>query len=217
METAVNIPRARTRPPKNVNARAFAAGSGVTAALVAAAIVAFASVAAYVGFQGMPFGSASAPDSTVALSSSTPQAAALAAGGTAAAVAADPATPTSAALTEILDALPPGALQQAAGGAGPGSPVDNAVSGGSTDILVPPGPGPGGEPATPGALQSTVSGLDDAVGGLGLDLPLTQLTDPITKRLDNTVGGALNGAGKSVGAGDLGDKVNGALGGLLGN
>ncbi len=52
METAVNIPSAEKRAPKSVNARTFATGSGVTAALIAAAVLAFASVAAYVGIRG---------------------------------------------------------------------------------------------------------------------------------------------------------------------
>src|SRR5688572_15574141 len=79
METAVEIQRTDVRS-KNVNARAFAAGTGVTAALVTAAILAFASIAAYVAFEGMPFASGDASDSTVSLRSGAPQAAALAAG-----------------------------------------------------------------------------------------------------------------------------------------
>jgi hypothetical protein len=205
METAVNIPRAQEARPKSPNARAFAAGTGVTAALVTAAIVAFASIAAYVGFEGMPFGGGDSSDSTVALGSGAPQAAALAAGSTADAVAADPATPTAAALAEILDALPPGAVD----GAGAGGPVDDPTVGGGGG----PGPGPVDptDPA-PGPLQGAVGGIDDAAGGLGADLPLNELTDPVTQEVDDTVGGTLN----NLGGGNLGDKVNGTVGGLLG-
>ncbi len=142
MDTAVNIPRAKTSALKSPNARAFAAGTGVTAALVAAAIIAFASVAAYVGFEGMPFGSDGSPDSTVSLSSGAPQAAALAAGATADAVAADPATPTAAALAEILAALPPGATDGSGPGPGPGGPTTDSITGGGN------GPGPV-DPLTP--------------------------------------------------------------------
>ena len=79
METAVKISSAEKRAPKNVNARTFATGSGVTAALIAAAVLAFASVAAYVAFEGTPFGSDDGSESTVSLNSGAPQAAAAAA------------------------------------------------------------------------------------------------------------------------------------------
>ena len=209
METAVKIPRAQTRAPKSVNARAFAAGSGVTASLIAAAIIAFASVAAYVGFEGMPFGSDDSADSTVSLRSGAPQAAALAAGVTADAVAADPADPTPAALAEILAALPPGATD----GPGPGGPTDDPITGGGN------GPGPVDpvdpvDPGAPGPVQGTIGGVDDAVGGLGL--PLSELTDPVTQQVDDIVGGTLNNVGNGVGAGNLGDKVNGTLNGVTG-
>ena len=188
------------------------AGTGVTAALVAAAVVAFASIAAYVAFEGMPFGGGDSPASTVSLQSGAPQAAALAAGATADAVAADPATPTAAALAEIIGALPPGATDGFGGGPGPAGPTDTPGSGGGTD----PGPGPEPPVDTPGPLQGTIGGLDDTAGGMGLDLPLSELTDPITKRVDDVVGGTLNNVGNGLGAGNLGDKVNGTVGGLTG-
>jgi hypothetical protein len=212
MDTAVKVPRAQTREPKSVNARAFAAGSGVTAALVAAAIVVFASVAVYVGFEGMPFGSGDSADSTVSLQSGAPQAAALAAGVTADAVAADPADPTPAARAEILAALPPGATD----GPGPGGPTDDPpITGGGS------GPGPVDpvdpvDPGTPGPIQGTIGGVDDAAGGLGPDLPLSELTDPVTQPVDDVVGGTLNNVGNGVGAGNLGDNVNGTLNGVTG-
>ena len=46
------------------------------------------------------------------------------------------------------------------------------------------------------------------------------MTDPVTQAVDDIVGGTLNNVGGNVGAGNLGDKVNGTLdgatGGLLG-
>jgi hypothetical protein len=210
METAVKIPSAEKRAPKNVNARTFATGSGVTAALIAAAVLAFASVAAYVAFEGMPFGSDDGSESTVSLNSGAPQAAALAAASTADAVAADPATPTAAALAEIVAALPPGSATDS-GGNGSGSPGTDPIAGGGTDT----GPGPG-TPEAPGAVQGTVGSVDDAAGGLGVDAPISEVTDPITKQVDDAVGGTLNNVGNAVGGGNLGDKVNGTVGGLLG-
>lgn len=208
METAVKIPKARDAHPKHANARALAAGTGVTSALVVAAIIAFASVAAYVGFEGMPFGSADSTDATVSFDSGAPQAAALAAARTANGVAADPARPSASARAEILAALPPGAAG-GAGANGPGGLPGDPTTGGGT------GPGaPTPAPEGPGPLQGTIGGVDDAAGGLGLDVPLQDLTNPITQPVDDAVGGTLNSVGNGLGAGNLGDRVNGTLGGL---
>lgn len=214
-DTALDIPRAQ----KHASARAFALGTGVSTALIAAAVLAFVSVTAFVAFDGMPFSSVDSPESTVSLSGA-PQAAALTAGSTAQSVAADPETPSATALGEIAAALP---STQAATGSGPG-PGPGGVSGvetggGSTG---PGGGGSGGGGGTggttePGPLQGTVGAVDDTAGGLGLDLPLSETTDGIIKGLDDTVGGTLNNVGNGIGAGNLGDKVNNAVGELLGD
>jgi hypothetical protein len=216
METAVKIPGAKTSAPENVNARAFAAGTGVTAALVTAAIVVFASIAAYVGFEGMPFSGGDSADSTVSLRTGAPQAAALAAGSTAAAVADDPARPSAAALAEIAAALPPGATDSVGPGSGPGggTPDDPATGGGDPGLGA--GPVAPTDPGVPGPLQNTVGAVDDAAGGLGVDLPLNEVTDPVTQEVDDTVGGTLNNVGGNLGAGNLGDNVNGTLNGVTG-
>lgn len=215
MDTALDIPRAQ----KHASARAFALGTGVSTALIAAAVLAFVSVAAFVAFDGMPFSSADSPESAVSLSGA-PQAAALTAGSTAESVAADPETPSAAALGEIAAALP---STQAATGSGPGlSPggVSGVETGGGS--TGPGGGGSGGGGGTggttePGPLQVTVGAVDDTAGGLGLDLPLSETTDGITKGLDDIVGGTLHNVGSGIGAGNLGDKVNNAVGGLLGD
>ena len=52
MESAtLKIPRA----DRNPNVRAYLAGGGATAALIAGAVVVFLGVAAFVGFNGLPF------------------------------------------------------------------------------------------------------------------------------------------------------------------
>ncbi|MDQ3759886.1 MAG: hypothetical protein M3331_08110, partial [Actinomycetota bacterium] len=94
MDSALKAPRAQ----KSADARAFALGGGVTTALVAAAVVAFVSIAAFVAFDGMPFASGDSPESSVSLESGAPQAAALAASTIADSVAADPSAPSAAAL-----------------------------------------------------------------------------------------------------------------------
>ena len=83
--------------PRNGNLKAYLAGGGATAALVAAAVVVFVGVAAYVGFNGLPFGADDSADSTVNLAADVPDAAAGAAAATAGAVSDDPVTPSGAA------------------------------------------------------------------------------------------------------------------------
>ncbi len=203
VETAIEIPRAQ----HSASAKEFAAGTGVTTALIAAAVVAFASIAAFVAFDGMPFGSGDTPESAVTISGA-PKAAALAAGSTAESVAAAPATPSGEALAEIVAALPPSfAVGPGPGGTGPGTP-------GTTDT---PGSGSGtGSPIdtpgspTPGPIQGAVGAVDEATGGLGLG----NATDGITQELDETIGGTLNNLGNGLGAGNLGDKTNKVVGGL---
>jgi hypothetical protein len=68
----INIPKA----PRNANLRAYLAGGGATAALVAAAVIVFVGVAAFVGFKGLPFGADDSPDATVNLAAGVPEAAA---------------------------------------------------------------------------------------------------------------------------------------------
>jgi hypothetical protein len=216
VETAtIDIPR----DLRNANVRAYMAGGGATAALVAAAVVVFLGVAAFVGFNGLPFGADDAPDATVNLAAGVPEAAAGAAAPTADAVAADPATPSAAAIGEILAALPPGATGSipglAPGTTGPGGTIPNVPG------VIPPGTGGGGEvPTTPGALGTTVGGLENMAGDLGLNLPLTDLTEGLTGPLDKTVTDTVNGLGGILGDPKLGDKVTGGLGkttdGLLG-
>ena len=211
MGTAVENPRTK----RSANARAFAAGTGVTFALIAAAVVAFASIAAFVAFEGMPFASGEAPESSVTISGA-PRAAALAAVPAGQAVASKPATPSPAAAAELNAALP-GATPSGAA-TDPGATV---IGGRPFDPSEPPGPGPGTDPDPPlppptppagtGPIQGVVNGVDDAMG-----LGLGNATQGLTKRLDDAVVGALNDTGSRLGAGNLGDKLNGAVNGRRG-
>jgi len=178
-------------------------GTGVTAALIAAAVAAFVSVAAFVAFEGMPFSSGGTPENTVAVSGA-PNSAALAAGSATDAVAAEPATPSAAATAEIVAALPPGAASDGpASGSGIGGiSGDETPATGGTDTGT--GEPPVGTPEAPGPLGSVVQGADDTAGGLGLDLPLDETTGGITDTVDGVLGGVLD------------DKVNDVLGGVLG-
>jgi hypothetical protein len=211
VESAIDISRA----PRNPSLRTYLAGGGATAALVAAAVIVFVGVAAFVGFNGLPFGADDSPATTVNLSAGVPQAAATAAGPTARSVAATPATPSDAALAEILAALPPGAVAALFPGLDPGP----GPGGPNCPGTVPPGGG--GEPVpTSGAVGGVVDGVEGTAGDLGVDLPLGGLTDDLTAPIDKSVNDGLNGVGGLLGDPALGDKVGGSLNettnGLLG-
>jgi hypothetical protein len=187
-------------PRRNANVRAYLAGGGATAALVAAAVIVFIGVAAFVGFNGLPFGADDSPDASVSLAD-VPGAAANAAAPTAGAVADDPATPSADAIAEILAALPPGA---AIPDFIPITGSDDGGNGGS-------GP-PGGTPTTPGGpLGSTVSTVGDTTGNLGLNAPVGGLTEEVTGPVDDAANNAVNGVGGALGDDQLGDKVTGTV------
>ena len=102
--------------PRNGNLRAYLAGGGATAALVAAAVVVFVGVAAFVGFNGLPFGADDSPDSTVNLAADVPEAAAgAAAGPPRGPLRPIRSLPARAAIAEILASLPPGSTSDVPG------------------------------------------------------------------------------------------------------
>lgn len=198
--------------PRNPNLRAYLAGGGATAALIAAAVVVFVGVAAFVGFNGMPFGAGDSSGATVNLAAGVPEAAATATASTADTVAADPATPSAGAIAEILASLPPGTASGIPG-VTPGTPGFGGT--GPTIPGVTPGtPGAPGTSGAPGALGNTVAGLENAASGLGLNLPLGGLTDGLTGPIDKTVNDAVNGVGGLLGDNKLGDKVTGTVKGV---
>jgi hypothetical protein len=199
-----------------VNVRAFLAGGGATTALIAAAVVAFLSVAALVAFNDLPIGGGDADAGSVqvgevptATGPGAPELAADALGGTAGAVAGTPA-----AATAVDPSLIPGF-------AGPGG------STGAPGLTAPGGslPGSSGTPTAPGttgsgALGGAVGGLEDTAGEVGLDLPLSDVTGDLTGPLDQTANDTLSNVGGGVGNPNLGNDANGAVNnvtnGLLG-
>jgi hypothetical protein len=202
---------------RNGNAKAYLAGGGATAALIAAAVIVFLGVAAFVGFNGLPFGADDSADATVDLSAGVPEAAAAAASPTAAAVADDPAALSPAELAEIANSLPPG---QAADIPGLGAFLPGGSDGGGGGTI-PTDPGGGGVippvevPGLPeGPVGGAVDGVEDAAGGEGIDLPLGDATDPITGPIDDAVNDAVNGVGGALGNPNLGNQVNGAVNGV---
>jgi hypothetical protein len=168
-------------------ARAYLAGMGATSALVAAAAVAFLSLAALVGFNGLPGGGdeSATGDVNVGRSGAAAQAAA-AVGAARGAVA---ATPTPAGATADGEPVP--------GATGAPAPVGGGSESDLPELPTTPGtpPSVGGEAgavAPPTAPQppvgDAVDQVDETGGGLGIDLGLGDAIDPITGPLQDTVG-----------------------------
>jgi hypothetical protein len=203
---------------KNFNRRAFFAGGAATVLLIAAGIIVFGSLAAYVAFNGLPVGGGEETGDSVAVEAAgtgAPAGAAATLGAAPGAVAA-----TAAAATAI-------APVPAAGGDTPGTtapPTDGtdppgATPPGTTPTDTDPTPVPGGAGTGPGdgsadPVGGTVQGVENAAGGAGLDLPLSETIGPITGPADDAAQGTLEEVGGAVGQPDLGQQVGGAIDGL---
>jgi hypothetical protein len=195
------------QPPRIGSISPYLAGTGATSALVAGALVVFLSVAAFVGFNGLPFGG-TASQGTVRVGTGqagAPEAAALALAGTPVAVA--PAPTAAVAPDGTLVPPAPTATDVPGGAVGP----PGGGGGGGDDPTVPP---PTTTVPGTGPVGGIVDGVDNTTGDLGLDLGLGDLTDPITRPVDGVLTSTLNGAGSLLGARRLGDGVSGALGGV---
>jgi hypothetical protein len=180
------------------NLRAYLASTGATGALTAGALTVFLGLAALVGFDDLLLGGGGDSTGTVLLdsgnSSGAPEAAAA---GLAAAPGAVASTPVAS-----------GGGAAGAGAGGPGGVPGTAGPGGGQNSPGTPAPGttpPGAPPATPpggggpGVLGGTVGAVEDTAGGLGLDLPLSDLTGPITDPVDRALNDVLNQLGPSPG------------------
>jgi hypothetical protein len=193
-------------------AKAYLAGTGATSALVAAAVVSFFALAGLFSVNGFPGGLSSSEGDTVLVAprSDAPEAAADAAAAAPGAVAAIPA-----------DRVVGGAGVGGAGVAGAGESGGalggaTAPGGGATpdagtapDATVPTASSPSAPAPTPasgtstqqGPLSDTVSGVEGTTeGATGVDVPLSETTQPLTDQLDQTIQ-------------DTNDTVGGLLGG----
>lgn len=183
-----------TVKPQRFDLRAYVAGGGATAALVASALVGFLALVALVAFNGLPFIQGDEGDALPIAepAGGAPEAAAIAVGaGAPEAVAASPAADAPVAQgAQTASVSPPAAAASTPTGAPPGSP--------------PASPTPPSEPAPPaspngGTLGGTVGDLEGATGRLGLDLPLSELTEPVTRPLDRVLNDTLDGLGRRTG------------------
>jgi hypothetical protein len=193
-------------------AKAYLAGTGATSALVAAAVVSFFALAGLFSVNGFPGGLSSSEGDTVLVAprSDAPEAAADAAAAAPGAVAAIPADRV------VGGAGVGGAGVAGAGGSGGALGGATAPGGGATpdagtapDATVPtvsspsaPAPAPAtGTSTQQGPVSDTVSGVEGTTeGATGVDVPLSETTQPLTDQLDQTIQ-------------DTNDTVGGLLGG----
>jgi hypothetical protein len=176
--------------------RTYIAGSGATAALIAAALVGFLTVAAYVSVNGMPGALAGSDEDSVFLGGGSAPAVAAALSSAPGAVAGTPA-PFAPGLA------PAGGAAGAGPGGGPGGGVlGTQISGTPSGIpgtTLPAGGTP--SPTQQGMVGDTVNGANNTLQGTtNQNTGLGGTTAPITGPVDNTVNG-----------------VTGPLGGLTGN
>ena len=195
---------ASTPASRNVTLRTFLAGGTATTALIACAIVLFASLATYVAFDQLGGGGGEVADSTATVqavqAAGAPEAAAAGAGDAAVAVAATPAAETAVAPAPVVVAAVPDPAAATA-------PADEPQGGPEVVHVDPQGPAVDGPAAQSGALGGTVTGLEGAAGELGITAPLGDLARPVTDPLDETLNDTLNGVGGLLGNPELGDQV----------
>jgi hypothetical protein len=204
-------------PVRNFNLRAYLAGGGATVALIAAAVLVFASLGAYVAFEGLPIGNSDDDAAQVAVEQSE---AAVTVRGSRAAGGSDAGDRGG---------------EGASAGTGGGGSGDRGSAASSSDLATAPLPASGGESgaggsgaapqpvepaaepngtqsasnsAAPGPIPQPVAEAETALGdvtGLPVDLP-----DAVTAPLDDTLEGVNDALG---GAGALGQDLVGGLGG----
>jgi hypothetical protein len=201
---------AHTPSNKRFNLRALLAGGTVTTSLVGATLLAFLSLAVYVGFDELPFGGDAADGDAISIGPPVagPLETAAAAGGTAGgagavapAAAATAAAPASPAATPTAPAGTPATVPVGDG------PDTSVPPGGDASPTAPGAPGtPGAASQPPGALGDTVQDVEQTTDPVA-DLPLSEVTDDVTGPIDQTAGQALNEVGGLLGNPELGDQL----------
>jgi hypothetical protein len=198
---------------RNFNLRAYVAGGAATAALIAAVIFVFGSLAAYVAFNGLPIGGEDTASGNVVVEGGFGTA--TNASGSAAAVASSAAAPG-----------PGGQAAGSAGGGGANNALHNGgTAPGGTTTAGPPGTTtPDNPPATdppatdpsgqvpdsptevpqtpisaPGALGGVVDDIQGAVHDAGVNVPLGQSSSGLTGPVDQVANQGLDGVGGLAG------------------
>lgn len=162
--------------------RSYLAGTGASGSLVAAAVVALLSVAAFVAFDGLPFGTSERDAILVELETSDaagPRSAAAAIGAAAGAVAATPASPGADGSGRLLTSnRGPGDDPN-----DPGDPDPDPDCPDCPSVITDPPPPPGGNP-----VNDVLGDVDNTAGEtLGIDPGLSEATRPVTDGLDRVL------------------------------
>jgi len=201
--------------PTRFSLRAYLAGGTATTALIAGVVVIFASLAAYVAFEGIPGGGEGSTGDSAILAGTpgAPEAAAVVVRRASAAVEATPAAPTATAPPQGATAAPQGTAVPPQTSTSPTSP-----SGGGVEQVSAPQPeageataaGPSEGSGESGPIDTAVTGLQDTAADLGVDVPTGNLQN-ITEPLDQNANNTLNDVGGALGAPTLGDQVTGTV------
>jgi hypothetical protein len=201
--------------PTRFSVRAYLAGGTATTALIAGVVVIFASLAAYVAFEGVPGGGEgpTGDSATLVGTPGAPEAAAVVVRRASAAVEATAAAPTATAPAQGATAPPQGATAPSQTSTSP-----TPSSGGGVEQVSAPqsesgeatGPAPSEGSAVDGPIDAAVTGLQDTAADLGADVPLGNLQN-ITEPVDQTVNNTLNNVGGALGDPTLGDQVTGTV------
>lgn len=220
-------PPTNTEPaPTPFNLRGYIAGAGATAALIAGAVIVFLSAAAFVAFNGMPFGSTDETvQGTIAIASgNAPETAAARAANAGSSVSRKAVAISPAAAAEIARANGTAHTGPGASKGNSSAPTIDPVTGDTvpgTGTITDPGttaspttaPTIPTTPASSGTSSGIVNGVDDAASSAGVHTGLGDATSGITGQVD----GAVNGVGGAAGNPDLGDQVGGAVNGATGS
>jgi hypothetical protein len=207
--------RTQTEPDptatRALNKRAFLAGGAATSALIAAAALVFISLAAYVAFNGIPGGGGNDGAGSVVIGSTPGAVGAPEAAGTVLAGA-------------------PGAVAASAAA----TPIALAPAGGGGATLAPGGPGGTDAPSSPivgglreedpespvltpdvprGVVGGTIDEIEENADSV-VNTPLGDLTEALTKPLDETLDQALEDIGGALGNPDLGNELKDGVVGL---
>ena len=210
-----------SRLSRRFNLRAYVAGGATATALIAGAVLVFASLATYVAFNGFPVGGGegNASQLTVAAPGSTAPESAAAALGRAPSLVAAGAAASSATATA------PGARAgsgNGAGGANGGSDQSPANTTNTTTTTTTSPAGSGATTATPTNPVSPSSQPSASSGPVGsavneasnsTNLPLDDVAGGPAQQVDDIIGGAPGALGNTQAGEQLGGGVNNVVGG----
>jgi hypothetical protein len=208
------VPDSQARKGRNFNLRAYIAGGSATAALIAGTVIAFAALATYVGFNGVPLGDDDVAATEVVVETDSPEAAVAALASAPAAVEPTPAAPTAIAPAPGSASGAGGSVasSRAAGGPAPAAEVPASVAPSNPDASNPDAPAP---TIGSGSVPSVVGGgapeeIENPGPGIGAELPVgaPDASTPVDDAISD-LGGAVGAPDLEGPAGGVGDDLGG--------